>query len=384
MNDFIYLDHNATTPLLPEARDALVEALSAFGNPSSPHQAGRTARTLLEDARKRIARRLEVSPQEVLFTSGGSESNNTVLQQVVLDSGARHLITSAVEHPSVLEPARALNQLPEVSATQLPVNEQGQVHPDALADQLRPETRLVSVMAANNETGARQPLAALSALCRSQGIGFHSDVTQALGKLPLDWNLLDYATAASHKLGGPKGIGLLYVRKQTPLHPLIWGGKQERVRRAGTESVALACGFATALEWFLDHQDALQQQFQEARQRVLPLVEALPGYFRNSPQDADCLPHTLNFGITGLSAETLLISLDLDGIGVSTGSACSSGALEASPVLLAQGRSREQARASLRVSWGWNTPPEALETFGQRLAHHVHRLLKKKPCRSAG
>ncbi len=384
MNDFIYLDHNATTPLLPEARDAIVEALETFGNPSSPHQAGRAARTLLEGARKRIARRLGVSTQEVLFTSGGSESNNTVLQQVALGSGARHLITSAVEHPSVLEPAQAMNRLPEVAATQLPVNAQGQVPPEALADQLRPETRLVSVMAANNETGALQPLAALSEMCRSQQIGFHSDVTQALGKQALNWELLDYATAAAHKLGGPKGIGMLYVRKQTPLHPLIWGGKQERVRRAGTESVALACGFAVALEWFLDRQEALQAQFREARQRLLPQVEALPGYFRNSPPDTDCLAHTLNFGIEGVSAETLLISLDLDGIGVSTGSACSSGALEASPVLLAQGRTREQARSSLRVSWGWNTPPDALEALGTRLSHHVHRLLKKRPCHSAG
>ncbi|MGA1597485.1 MAG: cysteine desulfurase family protein [bacterium] len=377
-----YLDHNATTPLLPEVREAMLEAMGAFGNPSSPHREGRDARTLLETSRKRIARQLGVSAQELLFTSGGSESNNTAIRQILQHPEPRHLVTSSIEHPSVLEAVRDLKAHAGVQVHLLRVDEHGVVLAEELREVLSPDTRLVSVMAANNETGALQPVSDLAQLCRSQQILFHTDATQVLGKQALDLAPFDYATATAHKLGGPRGIGLLYIRQGTPLHPLLFGGKQERVRRAGTESVLLACGFAQAVEWYTTHQEALARKHQELSRELWSRLGRLPGFFRNSPPEKSGLPHVLNFGFEGLSAETLVIALDLEGVSISTGSACSSGALEASPVLLAQGRSREQAKASLRVSLGWNTTTSEVERLSNRLEHHVHRLYRKKQCRS--
>ncbi len=238
-------------------------------------------------------------------------------------------------------------------------------------------------MAANNETGALQPLAELVEIAQSRQIPFHSDCVQALGKIPLHCkNLkLDYATGTAHKLGGPKGIGLLYVRKNAVFEPLITGGKQERVRRAGTESVALAYGFAQALTWHLAHLAEMQEQWSSYKKLILQRLQKIDGFFLNGAETS-CLPTTINFGFKGISGESLLIALDLAGIGVSMGSACSSGAMQASPVLLAMGLSKALAKSSLRVSMGWGTTAKDIAYFLEQTVLKIARLYEKKRCGS--
>ena len=374
-----YLDHNATSPLLPEAAHVMNEvAQQAFANPSSPHWAGRDARILLEDARENLAHSLGAKPQEIFFTSGGSESNNAVIRQFLMKSGKQHLICSAVEHPSVLETCRILADQPNIDFTELAVDSTGRLDPENLCTSIHSETVLISVITANNETGNLQPIEELTEIAHEYEIPFHTDLVQAFGKIEVDLRKsgVDYATATGHKLGGPRGIGLLYVKQGTPFQSLISGGKQERVRRAGTENVVLAVGFAKAVQWYLENRSKLREQFFLFRKSILREIEKLEGIFINTDLD-NSLPHTLNFGCHGISAESLLISLDLDGIGVSTGSACSSGAMEASHVLLAMGLSRADAKSSLRVSWGWSTTATEIDFFCKRLTHHILRLQQK-------
>ncbi|MGK5091849.1 cysteine desulfurase family protein [Deltaproteobacteria bacterium TL4] len=376
----VYLDYNATSPMLPDVIDAMKEAFSAhFANPSSPHAEGRMAKALLEDSRRHLADLLGVTPQELIFTSGGSESNNAVLRQCFMNPAPQHLITSQIEHPSIIETCKALEKLPQIQVSYLPVNSLGQVEPQELEHALRQETSLISIMTANNETGVVQPLAALTKIAREHQIPFHTDAVQALGKLPLKWGEpgVDYATATAHKLGGPRGIGILYIKKTTPFQPLITGGKQERVRRAGTENPILAQGFALALAWHLQHLEQLQQKWTQFQNELLRDLTKVNGFFLNG-HSAPLLSNTLNFGFDSLSAESLLINLDLDHIAVSTGSACSSGALEASPVLRAMGLSTKQAKSCLRVSMGWNTSPKDIETLSKRILFHVKRMYEKK------
>ena len=374
-----YLDHNATSPLLPEAAHVMNEvAQQAFANPSSPHWAGRDARILLEDARENLAHSLGAKPQEIFFTSGGSESNNAVIRQFLMKSGKQHLICSAVEHPSVLETCRILADQPNIDFTELAVDSTGRLDPENLCTSIHSETVLISVITANNETGNLQPIEELTEIAHEYEIPFHTDLVQAFGKIEVDLRKsgVDYATATGHKLGGPRGIGLLYVKQGTPFQSLISGGKQERVRRAGTENVVLAVGFAKAVQWYLENRSKLREQFFLFRKSILREIEKLEGIFINTDLD-NSLPHTLNFGCHGISAESLLISLDLDGIAVSTGSACSSGAMEASHVLLAMGLSRTDAKSSLRVSWGWSTTATEIDFFCKRLTHHILRLQQK-------
>ncbi|MBT4629856.1 MAG: cysteine desulfurase [Deltaproteobacteria bacterium] len=376
----IYLDHNATSPLLPEVENVMSEvAQQTFANPSSPHWAGRNARFLLEEARDNLANSLGVKSQEILFTSGGTESNNTVLRQLLMNSAEQHLIVSAVEHPSVLETCRILGGQPNIQFTELAVDSSGIVEPGKLREALRPETSLISVMTANNETGNLQPVEELSKIAQENKIPFHTDLVQAYGKMELDLSSsgVNFASATAHKLGGPCGIGLLYVKQGTAFESLISGGKQERVRRAGTENVVLAVGFAKAVGWYLGNQLSLRDRFSKFRDLILNEINKIKGIFLNTDL-GNSMPHTLNFGCKKVSAESLLISLDLDGVAVSTGSACSSGAMEASPVLLAMGLSRAEAKSSLRVSWGWSTTEADIDFFCQRLTFHILRLQEKQ------
>ena len=380
MDNNIYLDHNATSPLLPEAQTAMNDAAGkSIGNPSSPHWAGRDAKILLEEARNSLAKSLGAEPREIIFTSGGSESNNAVLRQLIVASGEQHLITSAIEHPSVLETCRILAKQPNISLTELPVDSSGLISPESLKYEILSQTTLISLMAANNETGCMQPIGELCKIAREHEISFHTDMVQTSGKIKLDLNKsgIDFASVTSHKIGGPRGIGLLYARQGTSFESLVTGGKQERVRRAGTENVTLAVGFAKALEWYLKNQERLQKQNTHFREKVLDRISNIDGFFQNTNLDQS-LHHTLNFGFSGISAESLLISLDLDGVAVSTGSACSSGAMEESHVLLAMGRSRAEAKSSLRVSWGWSTKEDEIDYFLDKLTHHIHRLRHKQ------
>ncbi|MBF0353468.1 MAG: cysteine desulfurase [SAR324 cluster bacterium] len=376
----IYLDYNATSPMLPGVLKCLQEGFSAIvGNPSSPHQGGRSARDLLEQSRKNIAETLGVTPQEILFTSGGSEGNNTLLRQFQYKPTPFHIITSSIEHPSIHSTVQYLAGKGLGNYSTVAVSCSGSVAPESLKDLVRENTVLLSVMLANNETGTIQPCRELAEFSRNHHFLFHADCVQGAGKMTLNLkdSGMDYATFSAHKIGGPPGIGLLYVRNGVSLEPLITGGKQERSRRAGTENSVMAAGFAEALSWHVEHQPELDTKWREFKRQMIDAFQKIDGFFMNGNVE-QCLSNTLNFGFEGLSAESLLIRLDLDGISVSTGSACSSGALEASHVLLAMGLSRKQAKSCLRVSMGWNTTSEDITVFIERLLFHARKLYEKR------
>jgi cysteine desulfurase len=374
----VYLDYNATTPLRPEVVDAMLPYLREhFGNPSSVHWAGRRAKQGLEEARERVAALLQARPAEVLFTSGGSESNNLALLGAVAAAQERgvHLITTAIEHSSVLEPVRALAGK-GMAVTILPVDHEGRVSVEAVRAAMQPQTKLVSLSVANNEIGTIQPIAELSRVVKAHGAMLHVDAVQAAGKLPLDVNQLgvDLLSLSAHKLYGPRGIGALYVRKGTPLQPLMLGGAQEREKRPGTENVAAAVGFGLAatlaeqeLESVTAHCLQLTQQLWMGMQATIPEVT-----LNGSPRHR--LANTLNVWFAGAAGEGLLMGLDLAGIAVSTGSACAAGSIEPSHVLLALGRDETAAKSALRFSVGKFTTPEEIERVLTVLPRVVERV----------
>jgi len=357
----LYFDHNATTCVAPEVADALSAALrQVFGNASSTHREGQLARQQLEQSRRTIAAFLGAPAAELVFTSGGTESNNLAILGLVrnLPGERKHVVTTAIEHPSVLESCRQL-QREGVAVTYVGVDSTGIVDIAEIESNLRSETVLVSVMHANNETGSIQPIQEIAALLlqrrrSGQDIFFHSDGVQAFGKIAVDVQALgvDLYSIAAHKIFGPKGVAGLYARKGTPLRGIQYGGRHERERRAGTENVPAAIGFASAVELCAGRPDsthAFRDRFEaEALSRIRDIEI-------NGSKDRR-LPNTSSLLFRGVSGEALVIALDLKGIAVSTGSACSSGSVEPSHVLLAMGRSREEARSSVRFSFGrYNT-----------------------------
>jgi cysteine desulfurase len=374
----IYLDHNATTPLRPEVLEAMLPYLTAhFGNPSSVHWAGREAKQGVEDAREQVAALLRCRAAEVLFTSGGTESNNLALCGVIAATAQKrpHVITSAVEHSSVLEPLRARAER-TITLTELPVDADGRVSTEALKAALRPETILVSIALANQEVGTLQPIPALSRVVREHGALFHVDAVQAVGKLPVDAAMLDVdlLSLSAHKIYGPKGIGALYVKKGTVLVPLFRGGPQEREKRAGTENVAAVVGFGVAahlaaqeLEITPAHCLRLTARLQEGILQTIPHV-TLNGSLQQS------LPNTLNVSFAGATGEGLMMGLDLAGIAVSTGSACAAGSLEPSHVLLALGRDEDAARSAIRFSVGKDTTDQDIDHLLEVLPVVVERV----------
>jgi len=354
----VYLDWNATAPLRREARTAVVAALDATGNPSSPHAEGRRARAIIEDAREQVAALVGARPAEVVLTSGGTEANNAVL--------AGHweaILACRIEHDSVLAPARKSGS----DFIEIPVGRDGVVDGDALARQTakaRGTRALVSLQTANNETGALQPVAAAAAMAREHGLAMHTDAVQAAGRISIDMRALgvDYLTLSAHKLGGPKGVGALVIRDGAGLPAFIAGGGQERRRRAGTENVAAIAGFgaaAAAARADLAHIDrvrALRDRLEAEARQVTPAAVVVAG-------EADRLPNTTSLALPGTSAETLVIAFDLAGIAVSAGAACSSGKVGASHVLDAMGLAPEIARAAIRVSLGQDTTERDVAAF---------------------
>jgi cysteine desulfurase len=358
----LYFDHNATTPVAPEVADALAAALrQVYGNASSTHAAGQLARQQLENSRQVVARYLHASPAEIVFTSGGTESNNLAILGLVryLPAKRKHVVTTTIEHPAVLESCRQLER-EGVDITYARVDADGLVDVNEIRQNLQAETVLVSVMHANNEIGTVQPLLEVAGLIRErrqtgQNIFFHSDGVQAFGKIDVDMHELgvDLYSVSAHKVFAPKGTGALYVRKGTPLHGIQFGGRHERERRAGTENVPGAMAFARAVELCGASSTAeltrLRDHFEAEVLSRISDVEM------NGSRDSR-LPNTSNLVFHGVSAEALVIALDMRGIAVSTGSACSSGSVEPSHVLLAMGRTREDARSSVRFSLGrYNT-----------------------------
>ena len=372
----LYFDHNATTFLAPEVAEVLASAQrEVFGNASSTHAHGQLAKRQLEQARRTIAGALNVPAADFVFTSGGTESNNLAILGLLggLGGGPKHVVTSAIEHPSVLEVFRQLER-DGIAVTFLPVDRSGVVRSETVTAALRPETVLVSVMHANNETGAVQPIGEIAVALRGRNIFFHSDGVQAFGKLdahyagesacatsaesahPSGADLqpagVDLYSVSAHKIFGPKGIGGLYVRKGTPLRRTILGGHHERERRAGTENVPAAMAFARAVELCGEPDSKLRDRFEATITAALPEVRVNSGNEKR-------LPNTSNILFPGVSAEALMIALDMQGMAVSTGAACSSGSVEPSHVLLAMGLSRKEARSSVRFSFGrYNTVTE--------------------------
>jgi cysteine desulfurase len=362
----IYLDANATTPLSREALDEMMPALAGlFANPSSVHKQGQDARALVDLARERCARALGCAPREVIFTSGGTEADALG----ILGSRPERVVTTAVEHPAVLGACQAAPQ-----RTVIPVFASGELDLDALRRAL-PGASLCSAMAANNETGVIFPLREISALCREKGVPLHVDAVQAAGKVPLDfpWDLI---SLSAHKVGGPKGAGLLATRRKVVA--LQGGGHQERGRRGGTENVAGIVGLGKAIEIATVQQDALEPRLRALRDRLEATAREIPGS-TIAGAAASRVCNTLNVAFAGCDGETLLAALDLEGIAASAGSACSAGSLEPSPVLLAMGYPPQLARGAVRFSlWSGNTEEEIARVC-EVLPPVVARIRSVKP-----
>ncbi|MFP3089831.1 cysteine desulfurase [Treponema sp. TIM-1] len=381
----IYMDYNATTPLRPEVKAAMIEDLEIFGNASSMHAAGRLAHGRVEEARNAVARLFGASPREIIFTSGGSESNNTIFQTIrrlgsdasgkVLPSGRTEIITTAIEHPCVLNSAAFLQSL-GFRVTFLPVDEYGKIKMDTLEDALGERTLLVSVMMANNEIGTIQDIAAISKKAKAAGAWMHTDAVQAVGKIPVAVDELgvDYLTMSAHKIYGPKGIGALYVRDKAPLFPLIHGGHQEDGFRAGTYNNIGIFGLGKAAEYALADLEAYGKTIAPLRTLLRDgLLEKVPNIKING-HPRDVLPNTLNVSFPGAEGESILLSMDMMGIEASTGSACASGSLEPSHVLMAIGSGPEWAHGSIRFSLGWGITEGDVRYTVDAIAPIVSRL----------
>ncbi|MCS6801539.1 MAG: cysteine desulfurase NifS [Chloroflexota bacterium] len=376
----IYLDYAATSPVHPEALEAMLPYFSErFGNPSSIYGLAREARQALDDARERIAQWLGCRPADLIFTSGGTESDNTALKGVAFAARAtgNHLVTTAIEHHAVLHTCDYLEKF-GFEVTYLPVDGDGLVSPEAVAAALTERTILVSVMLANNEVGTIQPIREIAALLRAQPrrIWFHTDAVQAPGYLDLDVDTLgvDLLSLSAHKFGGPKGVGLLYLRRGTPFQPQQYGGSQERNRRAGTENVPGIVGMAAALEVVMRERATVQPRVERLRDRLIDGVLAcIPGARLNGHRWRR-LANNASFCFEGVDGESLLMALDLAGIAASSGSACTSASLEPSHVLTAMGLPAEIARGSLRLTLGPETTDADIQTVLDVLPPIVARL----------
>lgn len=381
MAETIYLDNNASTPLAPEVADAMREAAARFpANPASQHRPGQLARQALEDSRERIAAILGAqitgrTPDRLIFTSGGTEANNLAIFGLLARSGPTHLVTSAIEHPSILAAAIEVErrgwQVTRVGATRDGVIDLGQ-----LAEAIRDHTQLVSIMAANNETGVIQPIREISELCAARSIPFHTDGAQWIGKLAIqfhDWNFAAMSCVA-HKFHGPLGIGALLVRHDVVIAPQLFGGHQQGAERPGTESIALAVGMATALEsWQRESKEreawitSLRDDFEA---RIIGEIPSSLVVGRASPR----LPNTSNIAFVGIDRQALFLALDMAGVACSTGSACASGSSEPSPVLLAMGLEKEVVESALRFSFGAQTTVAESTEACRRIINAVKHL----------
>lgn len=374
----VYLDYNATTPLAPEALEAMLPHLrDGYGNPSSIHAPGRSARAAVDDARDRLAMLLGVKAHEIIFTGGGTEACNLAVLGLAHAHAPRgkHLITAAAEHHAVLNAFEHLHHHEGFALTVLPVDPRGLVDPESLRAALRPDTMLVSVMHANNETGAIQPVEKLAAICRERGVCFHTDAVQTFGKLPIRPAELG-ATAvslAAHKFYGPKGVGALYLRAGIALSRVAHGGSHENTRRPGTENVAGIAGMAAAAELAERQREAEQPRLARLRDRLWAGIRGMaPQAVRNGDPDRT-ISNTLNVSFPGSDGEALLIGLDLEGVCASSGSACMVGSVQASHVLLAMGVEPGLALSTVRFSLGTQTTEPDITHCLQALAKVLGR-----------
>lgn len=386
----VYLDNAATTKVRPEVIDAMLPVFTEFyGNPSSLHTYAQEAKKLVEDARIKVQMALNAaSPEEIIFTGGGSESDNTVLRGVIAMNSkkGKHIITSRVEHHAILHTLEAMQREGIADVTYLPVDEYGMVSVDDVRNALRPDTVLVSIMFANNEVGTVMPIAEIGKLCRENGVLFHTDAVQAVGHLPIDVQAMniDFLSLSGHKFHGPKGIGALYARKGLRFSPLILGGAQEKKKRAGTENVPGIVGLGTAIEYAVEHMDEATEHMLSLRNKLIDGIEkSIPDVKLNGHRTCR-LPNNVNFSIKYIEGESILLMLDINGIAASSGSACTSGSLDPSHVLLAMGLKHETAHGSLRLTLSEYTTEQEIDYVLEVLPQIVERLRAMSPLYHGG
>ena len=381
----VYLDNAATTKVLPEVIEAMIPYYTEFyGNPSSFHGFARDAHKGLDDARRTVAKCLNAAnPAEIYFTGGGSEGDNMILRGVAqaYRKKGNHIITSKIEHHAILHTLQELEDKGLATVTYLDVDENGLVDPEAVRAAIRPETILVSIMMANNEVGTIEPVKEIGAVCREAGVLFHTDAVQAIGHIPVDVQdmNIDLLTLTAHKFHGPKGVGAVYIKKGVRVPAMITGGGQENKKRAGTENVPGIVGLAKALEIQTENLAANMQKMTVLRDKLIAGVEArIPAVHLNGDRYKR-LPNNVNFGIRYIESESILLMLDLKGIAASSGSACTSGSLDPSHVLLAMGISHEEANGSLRMTLSEFTTEEEIDYVLEVLPPIVQRLRDMSP-----
>ncbi len=386
----VYLDHNATTPLHPEVKKAMIEAMDAFGNPSSLHSFGRQARRLLDDAREKIGTFIGGKSEDIVFSGSGSEANNTVLN--LLYCAAKHceaphtkrhqIITSQIEPPCILEAAACLEER-GIDVVYLPVHKTGKIDMDKYSSVISDKTALVSIMMANNEIGTIQDIKEIGRIAHKHGAMFHTDAIQAVGKIPANVHELgvDYLSLSAHKIYGPKGVGALYVSPGVPFCPFIRGGHQERGRRAGTENTIGIAGFGKAIEMRVTEMAPEAKRLLSLKAKLKAGIEKNVPHIQFNGHPTDCLPGTLNVSFFGAEGEAILLYLDLEGIAVSTGSACASGSLDPSHVLIAAGLPAEEAHGSIRISLGRDNTEEDIDYTVEKIALVIDKIRKMSTVR---
>ncbi len=376
----VYLDNNATTPVLPEVFEAMKPFyLEEFGNASSIHHYGQRARSAVEKARSSVAALLNARPAEIVFTSGGTEGDNAAIFGLV--NRGDHIIASTIEHSAVMNTCKRLEQM-GCEVTFVPVNGRGEVDPEEVRKALRPNTRLISIMMANNETGVVQPVEEISRIAREADVFFHTDAVQAAGKIPIDVQQIgcDVLTISGHKIHAPQGTGAVYIKRGTLIQPMIYGGSHERQRRAGTENLPGIVGLGKAAElsktWLGGNGPAEMAALRDRLQNSI--LNAIPDCGING-EGAKRVPNTTNLWFDYIEGEALVIALDLKGLAVSSGAACSSGAIEPSHVLLAMELTHERARSSVRISMGKQTTSEDIDFATKVLPETIGRLREISP-----
>jgi len=379
----VYLDHNATTPTHPEVVKAILPYYKeVFGNASSVHQFGQQARKAIDEAREKIANFIGASPKEIVFTSGGTEANNLALKGVAYanERKGKHIITSSMEHHAVLNPCKYLEKK-GFKVTYLPVDKYGLVDPEKVRRAVTKETILISIIHANNEVGTIEPVAEIGKIAKEIGIYFHTDAAQTVGKIPVNVNELniDLLSLSGHKIYGPKGIGVLYIRKGTRIQPLIQGGHHEKNRRAGTENVPAIVGLGKAIEIAKATMEKESMRLTNLRNKLCSGIGEKIDYVRLNGHPGRRLPNTLNMSFEFVEGESMILSLDLEGIAVSTGSACTSGSLEPSHVLKAMRVDPAVAQGSIRFSLGKDNTEEDIDYVLEVLPEIVTRLRAMSP-----
>ncbi|MEX2463596.1 MAG: cysteine desulfurase family protein [Balneolaceae bacterium] len=380
--DSVYFDNASTTAVDNRVMEAMLPYFTRhFGNADSAHQMGRTTKVAIEDAREKIAKLIGAEPSEIIFTSGGTESDNAIIKGVIAATRKKEIITSPIEHHAVIYPAESM-KMQGIRVTYLQPDHNGVIHPEQVEEAINDETAIVSLMHVNNEIGSINPIKDIAAICRAKKVTFHSDTVQSVGKIPVNVKDLglDALSISAHKIYGPKGIGVLYVKNGTPWIPWLQGGSQERRRRGGTSNVAGIVGLSTALEFAVNEMDKHLDHFKMLRETVIKeLNQSLKDrYLINGPNQGG-VPHIINLGFptdlnSGLDGEMLLLNLDIEGICVSNGSACTSGAMEPSHVLKGIEIPDPIAKSSVRISFGKQNTKEDVLLFVEKLGNILDRM----------